>query len=356
MSEPILVPSSSERALPDLVFTGTAGGFFRVWIVNLCLTVLTLGIYSAWAKVRTRQYFYRHLSLDGSSFDYDADPRRILIGRMIVVAFFGAYSFATGLTPLLAFPFLLIWLAALPWLIVRSIAFHRRHSLYRNVRFRFHGRLAEAFRVFIGGALVLVATLGLALPWLVGRQQQFAAANSAYGSTRFGFAWRAGPYYKVFLAAGGVFLAASVVAAAGMAGGGFLAGGASAAEPGATRPLAVVFSLLGYLLAYAAALAFYNAGITNLLYNQLDLAGLRFRSSQQGLELLGLYLVCGIAIVASLGLAIPWALVRLAHYRVSRLSLASSIDLGQFTRDAADGSESALASEAADFFDLDFGL
>ncbi len=35
-----------------LSFTGTAGDYFRIWIANIALTLLTLGIYSAWAKVR----------------------------------------------------------------------------------------------------------------------------------------------------------------------------------------------------------------------------------------------------------------------------------------------------------------
>jgi uncharacterized membrane protein YjgN (DUF898 family) len=32
-------------------FTGKAGEYFGIWIVNVSLTLLTLSIYSAWAKV-----------------------------------------------------------------------------------------------------------------------------------------------------------------------------------------------------------------------------------------------------------------------------------------------------------------
>ena len=35
-----------------LRFTGSGGEYFKIWIVNLLLTIATLGIYSAWAKVR----------------------------------------------------------------------------------------------------------------------------------------------------------------------------------------------------------------------------------------------------------------------------------------------------------------
>ncbi|HAG47009.1 MAG TPA: DUF898 domain-containing protein, partial [Gammaproteobacteria bacterium] len=69
-------------------FTGSGGEYFRIWIVNLVLTILTLGIYSAWAKVRTKRYFYRNTIIGGSPFEYHARPIQILKGRAIVV---GAY-------------------------------------------------------------------------------------------------------------------------------------------------------------------------------------------------------------------------------------------------------------------------
>ena len=59
-------------------FTGKAGEFFAIWIVNVALTILTLGIYSAWAKVRTHQYFYGNTYLADASFRYTANPVQIL--------------------------------------------------------------------------------------------------------------------------------------------------------------------------------------------------------------------------------------------------------------------------------------
>ena len=40
-------------------FNGRGGEFFGIWIVNILLSIITLGIYSAWAKVRTKRYFKR---------------------------------------------------------------------------------------------------------------------------------------------------------------------------------------------------------------------------------------------------------------------------------------------------------
>lgn len=55
-------------------FHGRAGEFFRIWIVNVVLTMLTLGIYAAWAKVRTMRYFYGNTMLDGKPFDFTGNP------------------------------------------------------------------------------------------------------------------------------------------------------------------------------------------------------------------------------------------------------------------------------------------
>ena len=66
-------------------FTGSGSEYFRIWIVNLILSVVTLGIYSAWAKVRRLEYFYRHTRVAGASFDYHGRPLAILKGRIVAV-------------------------------------------------------------------------------------------------------------------------------------------------------------------------------------------------------------------------------------------------------------------------------
>src|SRR5213595_3667807 len=77
------VPAGQPRPL-RFEFIGSGSEYFRIWIVNTLLTIVTLGIYSAWAKVRTMQYFYRNTRLDGASFDYHGRASAILKGRAIV--------------------------------------------------------------------------------------------------------------------------------------------------------------------------------------------------------------------------------------------------------------------------------
>jgi uncharacterized membrane protein YjgN (DUF898 family) len=85
-------------------FRGSAGEFFRIWIVNVALTLITLGIYSTWAKVRTRRYFYGNTFVAGYAFDYKALPWRILIGRLVALALFVGYNTTVGVSPFLSIP------------------------------------------------------------------------------------------------------------------------------------------------------------------------------------------------------------------------------------------------------------
>ena len=93
--------SDQDRA--SLEFKGSGSEYFKIWIVNLFLSILTLGIYSAWAKVRRKRYLYGNTSVKGASFEYHASPLTILKGRLIAVALLIVYSVLSELYPLLGF-------------------------------------------------------------------------------------------------------------------------------------------------------------------------------------------------------------------------------------------------------------
>ncbi len=79
--------SVSQKITP-IIFKGNTAEYFGIWIVNLLLSIVTLGIYSAWAKVRRKKYFYHNTLIENVGFDYHAKPISILKGRLIAFAFF----------------------------------------------------------------------------------------------------------------------------------------------------------------------------------------------------------------------------------------------------------------------------
>src|SRR6478752_6569663 len=86
----------------DVRFEGSGGEYFKIWIVNLALTIVTLGIFSAWAKVRSKRYFYGNTFIAGHNFEYHGQPIRILIGRLIALGLLLVYSISANISPLLA--------------------------------------------------------------------------------------------------------------------------------------------------------------------------------------------------------------------------------------------------------------
>ena len=85
-------PAAPPLSILRFGFTGKTADYFRIWAVSLCLSLLTLGVYSAWGKVRKRRYLYAHTRLDGSGFDYHATPVAILKGRVIALLLFGGLA------------------------------------------------------------------------------------------------------------------------------------------------------------------------------------------------------------------------------------------------------------------------
>ena len=126
------------NALP-VVFSGQGRDYFGIWAVNLLLTILTLGIYSAWAKVRRMHFFYRHTSLAGAAFDYHGEPLSILKGRTLAFLMFMAYQISAETEPIVAAIVFVILMAVMPWLLHRSLCFRMHNSSYRGLRFLFRG-------------------------------------------------------------------------------------------------------------------------------------------------------------------------------------------------------------------------
>ena len=197
---------SDAAVMRQIDFTGKGGEYFRIWIVNLALTILTLGIYSAWAKVRRLQYFYRNTALLGNSFDYHGDPIAILKGRLIGVGLLVVYNVTLYLNIFLGLLVFVLLIAALPWLLQRSICFKLVNSSYRGLRFRFNGGIGGAYAVFLGWPLLGYFTLGMLFPLAHQRIKAYQHNHSAFGTSAFSFSADEGKFYVIYLKALGMAL------------------------------------------------------------------------------------------------------------------------------------------------------
>jgi len=328
-------------------FYGEAAEYFRIWIVNVALSILTFGVFSAWAKVRTQRYFYANTRLAGVPFEYLAQPLPILKGRAIAFTLFGGYALAGQFSITLQ-----LWLLGLitvlaPWLIVRGLMFHARYSSWRGLTFRFLPRYGQAYRWYLFAYLLVPLSLGLAFPYVKWQQKRFVVDQHRFGGREFKFHGGSGDFYPTYLIAVGLVFGWIVLVS--------IVVGTLASKFG--YPSAWFrYGLAGFIyFGYFLAWVYIASRIANLTYGQAELDGYRLRSTLGAFDLAKLYLGNTIAILLTLGMAIPWAAIRLAQYRAAHLELVAPRDLDGFTAEWQ-RDESALGAEMDNLFDLDIGL
>lgn len=157
--------------MKPLDFGGSGFEYFKIWIVNILLILITLGVYYPWAKVRNQRYFYANTTLEGRNFEYHATGKQLLMGYIIAMVFLMVVSIVQNVSPIGALGAFLGLSIIIPWVVWRSLAFSMRMSSFSNVRFRFVGDLKGAYINFmlLPGLLLLCIYGGpsLVLLWLI---------------------------------------------------------------------------------------------------------------------------------------------------------------------------------------------
>ena len=355
-----------EPSTQGFVFHATGREYFKIWIVNLALTIVTLGIYAAWAKVRTRKYLYQSTELNQQRFDYHGDPKAILKGNLLVAGVFLAYFLSATFAPALSVLIMLGVLGALPWVLVSSLRFHLANSSHCHLRFRFDGKVGKAYKelgiafatmlgVFLAIAIVSSITGALSIldmeadgSWLgvllsvvaalVGfayivstfhtRLRLFVVNHSRFGNAEFGCTLRADSVCKMLLKAWLVctLLVLAIGMAVGALGAGIMGGlGALASgegfpqgeQLGATMILgAMTFAGVFYFLLFGVGV-YVKTALDNLAWNLTTLDGIhQFQSTASPLKASGIYLSNLLLIVLTVGLFTPFAKIRMMRYRL----------------------------------------
>ncbi|MDE2181635.1 MAG: DUF898 domain-containing protein [Alphaproteobacteria bacterium] len=338
-------------------FRGTGSEYFRIWIVNLALTILTLGVFSAWAKVRTLRYFRGNTFIAGHAFDYHASPLRILIGRIIAVSLFFGYEISAAVEPIYASAWLLVIGVALPWLVNASLRFNARYTSYRNVRFYFHGRYFEALVAYVLWPIGGFATLGLLMPAARRARDFFYTNNHTFGGRPFHTQFSAGAIYLIYFI--GVM---TTFVTLGLAFGGAWYGGSRVLKylhltvnKSLITGLVIGFYAFVYLVIVSIAPAIHTL-IVNLSVNHTTLDGKhRMRSRMWAPAVAWITVTNALLTLLTLGFYYPWAKVRLARYEASKLSLLMDGDIDAYASDVS-GTQSAVGEEIGSFFSFDFGL
>lgn len=343
------------NAFKNVQFTGKGIEYFQIWVVNILLTIVTLGIYSAWATVRNKRYLYGHTSLDGHAFQFHATPMQILKGRLIAGAFFVAYILLSSFSPILSLCLALILLGSIPWLIVQNLKFKANMTSYRNVRFNFTGTKREAFLYFMLYPFLAAFTLYLAFPWVIKKQLEFSIGNRQYGNQSFSTSFNTGAIYQVFgLSVASFFLPLIIIL--------FAVAASMGVENISQLFMLFIFlpplMIAAYLVIFALsllAMTVYGALMWKQIARSTSLPEVaRFDSNLSILGMLAIVITNYFAIFFTLGLATPWTIIRSMRYLCSHTQYQLEPKIDDIVGEAMKA-ESALGTEASEFFDVNTG-
>ena len=361
---PVDAPAQSQDLA--LEFHGSAREYFRIWIVNLCLTLLTLGVFSAWAKVRKKRYFYSNITIDKTPFQYLAEPLPILKGRIIAVVLFAIYWFSSSFY-LPALPWVLgAGVLIAPWVISRSAAFNARYSAFRNMTFQFRGNYLGAAQAIYWLGLIPLLVVGtmfewwghwqaagfaflvffLLFPWWLSRVKHYMVSYASFGGERGEYSATGGQFFRVYFVAGLIVTGCGLLSAAA-----FWVVGPLSISSDWSLVIVSVPGYLGYMLGYA----YIQANTNNLVWNHTRLGPLHFRSTLTGSGMGKLYFTNAVGIIASLGLLTPWAVMRTLKYRAANMHVRVDGELSELTGGEASAVQAAGAELGA-IFDVDLSL
>ena len=358
-----------DKPLPKLKleFSGSVQEYFRIWIVNLCLTLLTFGIFSAWAKVRKKRYLYSNLTLDGTPFQYLGLPIPILRGRVIAALIFLLYYLSSNLFISMLPYIFVVGLILAPWVFVQSVSFNLRYTAFRNITFRFNSSYAEAFKVlsawgiipaFVIGmifdfwgqwwlAAILMIPFSFLFPYWLKEIKKIIVTKASYGGKYGEFGATGGEFFKTYFLAGLIMFFFGTIAAIMLAGAGFV-------FTDHLEFVAIIFTIISYV-GYIVAFAYIQSTITNTVWNQMKLGPLRFQCTLNGLEMAKLYITNALGIAVSAGFLIPWAVIRTIQYRIDNTQVLTASQLTAF-RGNPKKDVNAVGAELTDFFDMDLSV
>jgi len=285
------------------VFHGRGGSLFGIHIVNVLLTIVTLGVYFFWGRVRVRQYVWGQSEIVGDRFAYHGTGRELFLGFVKAVLIFALPLYflylVRTLTPWVALKVIaavlsyIIATVFLPLAIVGARRYRLSRTSWRGIRFSFRGTAWEFLKFFIVNSLLLSLTLGLWYPMFDVGRHAFLTRHSWFGNRKFEF-------------------------------------------DGTRTGLFGRFVLTLVLTPFTLGLCWfwYLARKRRYFWDHTTFGAARFHNTTRGGPLLWLMLGNLIVLIVTLGLGWPWAQVRSARFLARNLSLVGALDLDSIQQDA----------------------
>lgn len=190
-----------------LSFKGEGGNYFSIWIVNILLTVITLGLYYPWAKATEMRFFAQETELNNSRFQFHGTGKEMFIGFLkaigiviLVYAIFLALIFMGGVFAFLGILFLFGAIILLsPYAIHGSMRYRTSRTSWRGIHMGYRGDFKKFFTECIKGGILTIITLGIYSFWFTCQIRKYIISHVRFGNITFNWDGKGGTYFGIFL-------------------------------------------------------------------------------------------------------------------------------------------------------------
>jgi uncharacterized membrane protein YjgN (DUF898 family) len=364
-------PPAPEGDVLRIEFVGQPAEYARLWYVNLFLTLVSVGLYSPWAKVSQRAYIASRTLVSGQPVVYHGKPLPILKGRLLaaalVLACWVLASFWPSTRPLIVAAAILL----APWFLLATFSFNAANHSWRGVHFGFSARYRDAILVMLplllwpalmvisdhvgtaddlGTLLVLLApalAYLLAWPYTVAGLTRLRAQGLRYGTAKAELAASIKDFYVLYFRGMSEKFATLVFGAVIIA---------SLAMKFGDVDAAVLTKLAAAAVAAALGTGYARGRRLNLTLHRLTVGGrIRFRSAMTPEKLARMYLVNACWLTVTLGLAAPWRQIITMRARCECITVHVDGTLDDITSANAPR-PGALGESVAEALNLDLAL
>jgi len=312
---------TNNRVYP-LSFSGKGSTYFGIAIVNLLLTVLTLGLYYPWAKAREMQFLYGATEFDSSRFEFHGTGKEmfkgfikaILIFTLIYGGLIAGFVFQQIAAGLIWFYIGLIFI--IPLAIHGSYKYRMSRTSWRGIRFGYRGNRNEFMVLFFKEMFFTLISLGIYGAWMAINLRTYVLSNIRFGNASFNYKGSGGEYFLLNIK--GYFF--------------------------------TIFTLGIYMFWWQKELFAYYIDRLSLQHGEDQI---KLKSIATGGDFFALIVVNLLLLIFTLGIGFPWVVTRTMHFVFSKIEVTGNIDTEKLVQTEGAYTD-ATGEDMSDILDLGF--
>ncbi|NNC94012.1 MAG: DUF898 family protein [Chitinophagales bacterium] len=306
-------------------FYGEWSKFLGIYIINIFLTIITIGIYYPWAKAAIFKYLWGETEFDNERFVFHGTGREMFIGFIKAIALFGSLTLLVGIAEMTenvvaiaiaTFIFSIGFILLVPLAIHGALKYRSSRTSWKGIHAGYRGDRQELMKKFVAGLLLTILTLGLYGAWFINDIRKYLIDHLRFGSLEFKFNGKGVDFFLINL----IGIALSILTAG------------------------------IYIFWYARNI--YRFYVNNLEVHQKGSA-INFESTATAGKIFKLIIPNILIILFTLGLGIPYAIIRYYRFIFDNANLQEYIDTNAIIQTEEDYRD-ATGEDLMDLMDIGF--